>query len=82
MNFLKHSMELADNIFILVYPLLSAQYNPASKAIETYMIDLWKGFGDKIRLKSFARGHSFENNPPAEQVGNDLDISMNNLFSR
>lgn len=65
-------LELEGEAWVSLYPLVSVQYCPSCKFRETYFVDLWNGSGERIRLKSFERGHVHDNDAIAQRVGADL----------
>jgi len=50
----------AEQDWISLYPLITAQYCPSCRTQETYMVDHWDGFGQRLVLKSFERGHTLD----------------------
>ena len=54
-------MELTEDNWLCLYPLISVHYCPMCKTRETYMLDIWNGSRGRALLKSFERGHVLTN---------------------
>jgi type I restriction enzyme M protein len=65
-------LEATDAEWVPLHPLMSIHYCPKCQSRETFMIDYWDGPGERVVLKSFERGHTFENDETARAVGADL----------
>jgi hypothetical protein len=65
-------MQVTNEEWVQLYPIISVQYCPSCKARETYMIDRWEAQRKRVVLKSFERGHTLENDTAGE-VGADLE---------
>jgi len=66
-------LELDKGMWAPLYPHASVQYCQSCKTRETYFIDAWDGNNSKIRLKSFERGHTHENDVEAKLVANNIN---------
>jgi hypothetical protein len=73
-------LELTDQVWASLYPLISVQHCPRCGARATFFIDRWDGVGQRVVLKSFERGHALENDDQANEVGSDLDHWFNECF--
>jgi hypothetical protein len=67
-------LEMDNENWALLYPLISIHYCPVCGNRATFFIDRWDGPGNRIVLKSFERGHALDNDENAREVGMDLEI--------
>lgn len=77
-------LELTDQEWVPLYPLVSVQHCPACRTPETYMIDRCDGPSNRVVLKSFERGHTLDtsgNHDEARQVGIDLERWLHIQFA-
>ena len=74
-------LELTDQEWAPLYPLISVQYCPRCGARATFVIDRWDGPGGRVVLKSFERGHTLDNDEQAKGVGTDLKHWFRERFS-
>lgn len=65
-------LELTDQEWVSLYPLISVQYCPDCKFRETYFIDRWEGPGKRTVLKSFERGHTHDGDDEARMIDRHL----------
>ncbi|HEV7643185.1 MAG TPA: N-6 DNA methylase [Pyrinomonadaceae bacterium] len=81
-HFLKNHLylELNPEKLVSLYPLISVHLCDSCKTNETYIIDSWNRSDNKIKLKSFERGHILKSNHITEQVGKDFIFWMQKNF--
>jgi hypothetical protein len=72
---------LHDGVWISLYPLVNVLYCPQCGSCETYFIDAWNGPGTSPTLKSFERGHVFEDVEIAARISEHLDYWVRTQFS-
>lgn len=65
-------LTLAEGEWVSLYPLINVMYCPRCGARETYFIDRWDGPGNTPILKSFERGHVFEETEITEKIGGHI----------
>jgi len=75
-------IELMEDDWAPLYPLISVQYCPSCKMRETYMIDRWERSGKQTVLKSYERGHLRNRDDAARQVGEHLESWISKYMVR
>lgn len=71
-------LEITDEVWVPLYPLVCVEYCSACQTRETYLCDSWNG--QHALLKSYERGHTHERGEIAERVGEDLNVWLNKIF--
>lgn len=64
-------IEVSQQRWIPLYPMVSVHHCPKCKRRETYMIDKWDGTYE-CRMKSFERGHVIESTNGMSNIASDL----------
>jgi hypothetical protein len=73
-------LELNREKLTALYPLISVHNCEFCKTPETYIVDFWNKSENKIRLKSFERGHIHKDNEIAQKLSEDLSFWIQSKF--
>ena len=66
-------IEVDEKTVVPLYPFIKVVECPTCKWREVFFLDKWRGPGEKACLKSFEKGHPYEN----ENIGNDIVAWLN-----
>lgn len=66
-------LQLSEDLWVPLYPLVTVDYCTQCGARETYLIDLWERQRSAIRLKSFERGHVHHSDTAVTSTTADLE---------